>query len=139
MGNKMTDNMIELAKRAIACKHWKWMAGMRQLVSANLAPYRVVSLDWSPPEGDTLMETYANVSMLPDLTDPATLGCLLALVREAWSDQRINTLPTTDGGWAVADGDDDWICTGTTESAALVAALEAAPDTEAKSIKESKC
>jgi hypothetical protein len=64
---------------------------------------------------------------IPDLDDPATLGCLLALVRRAWNDQRINTLPTTDGGWAVADGDDDWICTGTTEAEALVGALEAAP------------
>jgi hypothetical protein len=68
--------------------------------------------------------------MLPDLNDPATLGCLLALVREAQGDCTI---------WTMVDVDCDesaWICTGLevgeigsgySEAHALVAALEAAP------------
>jgi hypothetical protein len=114
---------FELTKRAFACKRWRWMAGM--LVNSAGSIYRI-------PD-----EKYAEDSMgatewwlewvSPVFYDHATLGCLLALVREAWGDQRIHILPTTDGGWAVADGDDDWICTGTTEAEALVAALEAAP------------
>jgi hypothetical protein len=65
----------------------------------------------------------------PDLSDPATLGCLLALVREAWG-QGVYLLP--DGGWYVKgarlqDGASIGlgICA-TTEAEALVAALEAA-------------
>jgi hypothetical protein len=66
---------------------------------------------------------------LPDLTDPATLGCLLALVRKAWGDPTLCAI--------YVDGDDPvpWSVSinlstdsaGTTEAEALVAALEAAP------------
>jgi len=66
---------------------------------------------------------------IPDLTDPATLGCLLALVREAWG-QGVYLLP--DGGWYVKGArlqDGSTIGLGicaTSEAEALVAALEAA-------------
>jgi hypothetical protein len=73
----------------------------------------------------------------PDLADAATLGCLLALVRDAWSD--------ADAYACNLDGYDGaaWVCVaagdparfpfgvghhhGDTEAEALVAALEAAP------------
>ena len=65
---------------------------------------------------------------LPDLSDPATLGCLLALVREAWGCDSLTCQPLLPlvgvHGWRVvgtsAQSDN-------TEAAALVAALEAAP------------
>ena len=64
---------------------------------------------------------------LPDLTDPATLGCLLALVREAWG--KPHAYVEYSNKWKVA-----FYCevgtrafSSTTEAAALVAALEAAP------------
>jgi hypothetical protein len=68
-------------------------------------------------------------SCLPDLTDPATLGCLLALVRQAWGDSSLSPNPFT-AGWEYA-----WAGHGTsgpcgywpTEAEALVAALESAP------------
>lgn len=64
---------------------------------------------------------------VPCLNDPATLGCLLALVREAWGD------PT--GSCNYIDGYDcmAWVAWfgvehhGLTELEALVVALEAAP------------
>ena len=75
---------------------------------------------------------------LPDLTDPATLGCLLALVREAWRCVVV-TSPDYDEdevgcqGWNVTS----WravetvrwtmVGEGATEAEALVAALESAP------------
>ncbi|MBV5336333.1 hypothetical protein JZU48_04995, partial [bacterium] len=70
----------------------------------------------------------------PDLPDAATLGCLLALVREAWDDEGAYAMQRSvceGGGWAL------WACppgdvniprgTGATEAEALVAALEGAP------------
>jgi hypothetical protein len=67
---------------------------------------------------------------LPDLTDPATVGCLLALVRDAYADARITVVPRGARVWAVVYP--GWlrmkaIAMGKTEAEALVAALEAAP------------
>ena len=71
-------------------------------------------------------------SCLPDLTDPATLGCILALVREAWSDPTASTAATreADGkrGWVMDCWDPQSPLNGIgpfqSEAEALVAALE---------------
>jgi hypothetical protein len=80
--------------------------------------------------------------VLPDLTDPATLGCLLAIVREAWGQPRLTVemrQPSDRGARAcvvVPYGSEAWetiqwwVASETTElieAEALVAALEAAP------------
>lgn len=70
--------------------------------------------------------------MLPDLSDPATLGCLLALVREAWGDPWAHTASSYQEGWVVCASQDRRIFAGyddglASEAEALVAALEAAP------------
>ncbi len=62
---------------------------------------------------------------LPDLTDPATLGCLLALVREAWGTEYVHARKS-ERGWEVCRGSSEWYH-GETEAEALVAALEEAP------------
>ena len=73
-----------------------------------------------------------NEMALPDLADPATLGCLLALVREANSRPHAST-QYCGGYWQVEDPEDDRWDTDrgfgpwATEAEALVAALEAAP------------
>ena len=68
---------------------------------------------------------------LPDLTDPATLGCLLALVREAWDDPHVYAmrLNVRRQIWVVHVPSDRHSIhgEGETEAEALVAALEAAP------------
>lgn len=63
----------------------------------------------------------------PDLSDPATLGCLLALVREAWGDPEITTnYHAIEVAWWVGAPGVNQSNHGT-EAEALVAALECAP------------
>ena len=57
----------------------------------------------------------------PDFSDPATLGCLLALVREKWG--AIYTKPE-EGRWTVRGPTGHIVGQGPTEAEALVAALE---------------
>ncbi len=65
---------------------------------------------------------------LPDLTDAATLGCLLALVREAWGDP-LTYMMAYYGRWTLCSDRYEEIDPGdgATEAEALIAALEAAP------------
>jgi hypothetical protein len=83
-GEAMTDEeALALGVRLVACKHFRPMPGMRDLQGRT----------WTP---DLLWRWNRTIDR-PDLRDPATLGCLLALV---------GNLP---------------------EAEALVSALEAAP------------
>jgi len=102
--------MIELAKRVVACKNWRWMSGMLLMSDPEKGPCGTELPNWSvnlrvrvTDAPDNRWEGVAQYSAeypdvnfvtvlhdelpnpLPDLTDPATLGCLLALVREVWS------------------------------------------------------
>ena len=40
--------------------------------------------------------------VLPDITDPATLGCMLALAREAWADPTLHVVCARGRWWAVS-------------------------------------
>ena len=129
----MTDEMIALGRRAVACKGWRWMPGMQ--TNSKFARVVAVDSDTDVPcaseEGASEDDCYAvwldGVLVLPDLTDPATLGCLLALVREAGGNQRIS--PAWDyynnEGWEVIFRGGRFLAD--TEAEALVYALESAP------------
>ena len=113
--------MSELAERSIKCKHFRWMPGMLARYDDGEGWYRVTDgyglpVRHVPPKPS---DAWA------DLDDSATMGCLLALVREAY-DKRVHVRSrankwrcfsgvTAVGGWA------------DTEAEALVAVLEAAP------------
>lgn len=123
----MTPELEALARRAVACRAWRWMPGMLRLRDApgkadHLRREGRVEFhpDWS----------YSDWPCIPDLRDPATLGCLLALVREAWGDP-CATSRAYCGYWGVLRPDVDpdcWhIARGATEAEALVSALERAP------------
>ena len=128
----MTSDLEPLARRAIACKGWRWMPGMRTTDAMRvvhdqpLYPGRPCAIregawvDIAPPR--PLRDA------LPDLTDPATLGCLLALVREARGESTGFLTPAKGGGWTYWTGlyQADYFH-GDIEAEALVAALEAAP------------
>lgn len=131
----MNPEMIDLAKRLVACKSWRWMPGMLAW-RPDCPPVRIASIE---DAGNALQEN----GWLPELSDPATLGCLLALVREAHGEETAHTRPFK-GRWLVERETrpylHEWLCScgtwgegeghvvgGDTEAEALVAAFEAAP------------
>ena len=121
----MSADLEELARRAVKCPRWRWVEGMGA-VNASL---RGVYASKSRVVGKAAAKQVPG-NLVPDLTDPATMGCLLALVREAWG-PTFHLIPQ--GGWLVQgarlpDGGtiNLGICA-TSEAEALVAALEAAP------------
>lgn len=126
--------MSPLARRAVACPGWKWMPGMLA-IGRHVPGLRLVEIN---DGGDALNEPSASGGplWLPDLADPATLGCLLALVREKHGDPRLVAIyceaanPGQSEGWAVQCADNRLPIAGgdyATEAEALVAALECAP------------
>lgn len=136
-------DLTELGRRAVACKHWRWMNGMLLLPHAEGCeccedrnfPRRAARLP-------SVFPTEVNVPEvdLPDLSDPATLGCLLHLVQAAWNAARISlcfsaVTPNPERTWVVPisyltirEGmRNEPSFYGRTQGEALVAALEVAP------------
>ena len=131
-----TDAAIQkvLSRRAVACKGWRWRCGMLAALDGIDGDYRarVCRVEGDKFWSDATTLPYDLASYVPDLRDPATLGCLLALVREAWGDSEMHmTLGAK--GWVWLTGESRVydvvmpINAGATEAEALVAALEAAP------------
>ena len=163
----MTPELEALARRAVACPRWRWMPGMLGWRPDNQGvPHSIRFV-----EGVESMEALAgvwprgghgvpglvasgyaicdgywrSVDITPDLTDPATLGCLLAMIREAYGSTTLycrlsSTTRASDGirAWEVIG----WLDPSrspngrggsfrgwgyASEAEALVATLEAAP------------
>ena len=132
----MNDEQTALSRRAVACKGWRWMPGAAGVLPD--ARHIRVANDHAPYWGGAGLRLGNNVSRdaLPDLTDAATIGCLLALVREAWGDPGFYV---TRSGIYIKDTDilgwdsfgilrgRGWGTFYRSEVEALVAALEGAP------------
>ena len=120
----MTPQEQALARRAVACPSWRWLPGMRWVDHEHGRDDRLID------DEDAAAFTACPEGELPDLTDSATLGCLLALVTAAY---RWEMLPYKDskGDWGARRAIPGYRpiipSTHRTKAAALVAALEAAP------------
>ena len=136
---------MKIEERAVKAKGWRWMPGM--LLKHRWAEgIRIVTCDEKSPDPYVVIndeegvivatvdeygimssfpEAQSAYPFVPDLTDPATLGCLLALVRDAHRDAFMAA--GCDGeDWIVADCDGYEVSRGRSEREALVLALEAA-------------
>ena len=133
---KMTPAQSEAARRAVGSKRFRWMPGMLHEFTDKRGCRYYNRVD---EKGRVWGATCSGLPApsvgcgagccLPVVSDAATRGCLLALVREAWGD------PHTSTRWVVAKR--MWLVDpparetpeffGRTEVEALVAALEAAP------------
>jgi hypothetical protein len=106
------SDLETLGKRLVACKHFRPMRGMRDLQGRT----------WD----EALLWRWSNEFDVPDLSDPATLGCVLAMVRAALGSAEVFALRSSDrGSWIVKYG--RTLVEARTEAEALVATLEAAP------------
>jgi hypothetical protein len=122
--------MNDLLKQLLACKHFRWMRGMKV---GNCTIQKVTSKYVIIDGGHEVPKDIMGLVYPLDMEDPATKGCLLALVREAWRcpaafAYAVWTENSEIDYWKVECGDppDRWICQGKTESEALIKALLAA-------------
>lgn len=126
----MTDDLIKLGQRTVACKGWRWMAGMLAALDGIGGDYRarVCRVEGDKFWSDATLLPYDLASYMPDLADAATIGCLLALVREAWGAPKANISWVTDDKCMVVfdTGHAQRFLLADTEAGALVVALEAA-------------
>lgn len=122
---QLNEDHIQLAKRAVACKNWKWIPGMRALVE-GLSPLRVLSEDTVVVEKTGAWYHLVTLSNLkiPDFSDLTTACCMLGLVREVRRDQTICT-DFDQSVWSVITSDGITIGYGQTEIESLIDALEA--------------
>ena len=159
----LTEYGLIFGKRATACKHWQFLPGCAAWFADNTddgKQLRVVGLPWhaaeSPddrPAADTGRVQVVCVTghdstqpisrvaplndLIPDFSDPATLGLLLHCVRMAWGDKTLHAIQS-EYKTGVVEWDihplvrEDRLSyhrtfTGASEVEALLAALEAAP------------
>lgn len=87
-------NKIEIAKRAIVTKPWRWVEGMLTMHGCRVLqvnPDGLVRYTMETAWRDfSLQHTRDTSKWLPNLGDDATLGCVWGLVRKAWDGYNID-------------------------------------------------
>lgn len=110
----MDSEQIELSKKLLESKWFRWVPGML-VIWPNGNEFRVAQVNGidgvndlpnypSNGWGDDYPDKTAGI---PDLSDPATLGCLVFLVREKWGSHAVslaNGFEESTEVWSVHDG-----------------------------------
>jgi hypothetical protein len=130
----LDDRWNRLGERLVACRHFRWMPGMLRDDG-----WRFIGLDstngeehgFSAPadEGGGTCWSWPihlkEANCTPDTTDPATVGCIEALLIEATGG---SVVMTRGNGWHSVETDfGAWESETEDYVEALIAALEAAP------------
>ena len=120
-----------MAKRFVDCPRFAWLPGMLHEFTDERGQKFYNRVDES-----RVVSLHLHLEGLPVVSDPATRGCLLHLVRNAWYyDHGVYVCPDVElsvraRDWTVIifrEGRPREIGRGSTEAEALAAALEKAP------------
>ena len=88
-------NLVALGWKVRDCEHWRWMSGMNVAVNwpkdEDSGYYRLLISSMTPEK-----DSY------PDFEDPATVGCLIALTREAAGKPNLYSC-YKEGHWFISD------------------------------------
>ena len=121
---------MNLSHRAVRAQGWKWIAGMKAVGRrGNPTAWFRLEEDLDRLHGDW-SEAH------PDLDDPATVGCILSLVRKIWGPHAstlANGFEEPDGVWTLHCGHIESylygheVASGRTEVEVLIKGLEIQP------------
>jgi hypothetical protein len=106
------EEATALGKRLAACRHFRPMPGLKDMQGRT----------WD----DSLLWRWNPEVDVPDLRQPASMGILLACVREAWGQATLSPVSGGKRRWCLADFGTTAL-QGESEAELLVAALESAP------------
>jgi hypothetical protein len=120
----VTPTETEIARGFVACKGFRWTEGMKPWFQTVTGLYRCFLSEQpseedegsEPDDSDRIVKIMGlpyvgeapawgwpadGSGWLPDVTDPATVGCLLFLVREAWGCDAFRrlTVEPAGAGW----------------------------------------
>lgn len=136
------SDLKELAKDLVSHPAWVWRAGMSTIcgkVSGILLedsmdfrddPSEEPVVSWiahfsgSTKDGGGYRDELVPSDAIPDLSSPATIGCLLSLIRSAYKNK--NLFAGRKAGldcWIIWDGESDPVSFGQSEVEALVSAF----------------
>lgn len=101
----MTPAGQDLARQLVATEWWQWMPGV-QAIGQGYGPWTPTGRHWMTDRAVRLLDSGSPHldHAVPDLSDPATQGCLLAMLMAATSaDIRIVVHTTPMGQFARID------------------------------------
>jgi len=84
------ENLRELSERLVACKHFYWMLGMR---AVGPMPFGYTARIFHPNDGIEASKYKCS----PDLSDAATIGCLIQILKEKWNEPALYLHPRMNG------------------------------------------